>query len=257
MDVGAVDPASWLRTAAAVVLLAAIALAGQRVFRVAAPWEAVVAIVRAGVQLALLSIVLTGVIQDVRLVALALVCMLVAAVATAARRGRGSGARPWLLAAAITAGPLVVMLIVFGTGAMDLTPQYLLAVGGIVVGNAMSMGILVQRVLHASIRDHWHEVEGWLALGATPRQSIATLARDAMRTALVPVIDQTSTTGIVVLPGAFVGAVFAGLSPIEAGRFQLVVLASILAAGVVTASILAFTAHRTTAAAVATVPAQS
>lgn len=129
MDVGAVDPASWLRTGAAVVLLAAIAFAGQRILRVAAPWEAVVAIGRAGVQLALLGIVLTG---------------------------------------------------------------------------AVSMGILVQRVLHASIRDHWRAVEGWLALGATPRQSIATLARDAMRTALVPVIDQSSTTGIVVLPGAFV-----------------------------------------------------
>src|SRR5690606_28380991 len=62
---------------------------------------------------------------------------------------------------------------------------------------------------------------------------------------LLPAIDQTRTTGLVVLPGAFVGAVFAGLSPIEAGRFQLVVLASILAAGVVTASILAFAPRAT------------
>jgi len=251
VDLGALDPASWLRTGAAVVLLAAIAFAGQRMFRVAAPWEAVVAILRAGVQLALLSIVLTGIIQDVRWVLLGLVGMLVAAIVTAALRSRGTAARVALLSAAITAGPLVVMLIVFGTGAMELSPQYLLAIGGIVIGNAMTMGILVQRVLDASIRDHWHEVEGWLALGATPRQSIATLARDAVRTALLPMIDQTSTTGIVVLPGAFVGAVFAGLSPIEAGRFQLIVLASILAAGVITGSILAFTTHRTAAAAAA------
>jgi putative ABC transport system permease protein len=249
VDLGALDPESWIRTAAAIALLAAVAFAGQRMFRVAAPWEAVVAILRAGVQLALLSIVLTGIIQDVRWVVLGLVFMLVAAIVTAAWRSRGTATRPALLTAAITAGPLVVMLIVFGTGALDPTPQYLLAIGGIIIGNAMTMGILVQRVLDTSIRDHWHEVEGWLALGATPRQSIATLARDAMRTALLPIIDQTSTTGIVVLPGAFVGAVFAGLSPIEAGRFQLIVLASILAAGVITGSSLAFTAHRTAAAA--------
>lgn len=247
MDLGALDPESWLRTAAAVALLAAIAFAGQRMFRVAAPREAVVAIVRAGVQLALLSIALTGIIQDVRWVVLGLCGMFVAAIVTAARRSRVRRTELLLLAVSIAAGPLVVMLVVFGTGAIDLTPQYLLAVGGIVIGNAMTMGILVQHVLHASIRDHWPEVEGWLALGATPRQSIATLAREAMRTALLPVIDQTRTTGLVVLPGAFVGAVFAGLSPIEAGRFQLVVLASILAAGVVTGSILAFTAHRTAA----------
>ncbi len=247
MDLGALDPAVWPRTGAAVALLAAIAFVGLRMFRVEAPRESVVAILRAAVQLALLSIVLTGIIQDVRWVALGLVGMFVAAVVTAARRSRATAAEQLLLAAAIAAGPAVVMLVVFGTGAIGLTPQYLLAVGGIVIGNAMTMGILVQRVLHASIRDHWSEVEGWLALGATPRQSIATLARDAVRTALLPIIDTTRTTGIVVLPGAFVGAVFAGLSPIEAGRFQLVVLASIVAAGVVTGSILAFTAHRTAA----------
>jgi putative ABC transport system permease protein len=50
-------------------------------------------------------------------------------------------------------------------------------------------------------------------------------------TALTPSIDQTKTSGLVTLPGAFVGAIFAGASPLEAGRFQLVVLAAILAAG--------------------------
>ncbi|GEK80121.1 ABC transporter permease [Agrococcus baldri] len=233
-------PDLWLRTAVAIALLAAIAFTGLRLLRVAAPWEAVIAILRAAAQLALLSIVLAGLIQDIRWVALGLAVMLLAAVFTAARRGRGASARLPLLAAAIAAGPAASMLVVFGTGAIELTAQYLLAIGGIVIGNAMTMAILVQRVLHASIADHWDEVEGWLALGATPRRSVATLARGAVRTALLPAIDQTRTTGIVVLPGAFVGAVFAGLSPLEAGRFQLVVLASILAAGVVTASILAF-----------------
>ena len=51
---------------------------------------------------------------------------------------------------------------------------------------------------------------------------------------MLPSIDQTRTTGIVVLPEAFVGAIFAGASPLEAGRFQVVVLASIIAAGVLT-----------------------
>jgi len=49
--------------------------------------------------------------------------------------------------------------------------------------------------------------------------------------AMVPSTDQTRTTGLVTLPGAFVGAVFGGISPVEAGRFQIVVLAAIIAAG--------------------------
>lgn len=37
-----------------------------------------------------------------------------------------------------------------------------------------------------------------------------------------------------VLPGAFVGAIFGGLSPLEAGRFQIVVLSTIMAVGAIT-----------------------
>ncbi|GAT86278.1 hypothetical protein CVCC1112_938 [Paenarthrobacter nicotinovorans] len=56
-----------------------------------------------------------------------------------------------------------------------------------------------------------------------------------MYSALIPSIDQTKTTGLVTLPGAFVGAIFGGISPLEAGRFQIVVLAGIMAAGALTA----------------------
>ena len=75
------------------------------------------------------------------------------------------------------------------------------------------------------------EVEGWLALGATPRQAVADLARSAVAEALRPSIDQTKTTGLVTLPGAFVGALLAGASPVDAGVFQVTVLAGLLAAG--------------------------
>jgi len=57
--------------------------------------------------------------------------------------------------------------------------------------------------------------------------------------ALIPSTDQTKTTGLVTLPGAFVGAIFGGVSPLEAGRFQIVVLAGIMAAGTVTAVLVA------------------
>jgi putative ABC transport system permease protein len=107
----------------------------------------------------------------------------------------------------------------------------------------MTVAIVTDRVFRTSVHDRWDEVEGWLALGATPRQSTLELARESIRTALLPSVDQTRTTGIVVLPGAFVGAIFAGASPLEAGRFQLVVLACILTAGILTAVTLTRTAR--------------
>jgi putative ABC transport system permease protein len=54
----------------------------------------------------------------------------------------------------------------------------------------------------------------------------------------VPALDQTRTTGLVTLPGAFVGALFGGASPLAAARFQLVVLVGLLAAESVAAVVL-------------------
>jgi putative ABC transport system permease protein len=232
-------PATWVATAVAVLALATIATGVLVTARVPSPWAAVWALSRAAVQLAALSFILAGVVTDPVWVGLGLAVMFIAAVGTALFRGERSAAAGLALAGAMALGPSTAGAIVFLTGALAFEPRYVLAVGGIVIGNTMTIAILARRILSSSIRDGWHEVEGWLALGATPRQSTALLARAAVRTALLPSIDQTRTTGIVVLPGAFVGAVFAGASPLEAGRFQLIVLASILAAGAITAVLVA------------------
>ena len=48
--------------------------------------------------------------------------------------------------------------------------------------------------------------------------------------ALVPALDLTRNVGLVVLPGAFVGLLLAGATPLEAGRLQLLVLVGLLCA---------------------------
>jgi len=222
----------WIATAVALVLLASIASVGLGVFRIPEPRAATFALVRAALQLGVLSVILTGIVSDPLWVGVGLFVMYAAAVATAVRRVGGSVSA---LALSMALGPLTVMAIVFVTGAIEFSPRYVLAIGGIVIGNTMTIAILTQRIFRTSVHDHWDEVEGWLALGATARRSTLELGRRAIDTALMPSVDQTRTTGIVVLPGAFVGAIFAGASPLEAGRFQPVVLACILAAGVLTA----------------------
>ena len=81
-------------------------------------------------------------------------------------------------------------------------------------------------------------MEAWLALGATGRQAVVPFVPAAVREALLPAVDQTRTTGLVTLPGAFVGSLAGGASPAEAARFQLAVLAALLAAQAVSAVVL-------------------
>lgn len=228
----------WLATVIAVVILAGVAVTALGTMRVPRPWSVAAALARATLQLAALSIILAGIITSPLWVGVGLVVMMGVAIWTAARRAGVRGRAILPLAVSMVLGPLVVMAVVFSTGAIEFSPRYALAIGGIIIGNTMTVAILTERIHHESVRDHWDEVEGWLALGATPWESTRMLARRAIGTALLPSIDQTRTTGIVVLPGAFVGAIFAGASPFEAGRFQLVVLAGILAAGSLTAVVL-------------------
>jgi putative ABC transport system permease protein len=181
------------------------------------------------------SLILSGVISSPLWVGLALAVMFVTAAVTAGRRIERGWRHVPMVAGAMLGGALVALAVVFGTGALALTPRYVLAVGGMIIGNAMTIAALAGRRFRESVREHWGEVEGWLALGATGRQATADLCRRAVHSALIPSIDQTKTTGLVTLPGAFVGAIFGGASPLEAGRFQVVVLAAILAAGAITA----------------------
>lgn len=221
-----------------VVILLFVAVAVLAVYRVPHRWSPALAILRGAVQLAAISLILAGVITSPLWVVVALLVMFSVAAGTATHRIGWSGPHAVTMAVAMLTGVAVSFGVVFATGAIELSPRYALAIGGIVIGNSMSIATLVGRRLTEAIDDHWDEVEAWLSLGASPRRSTLVQARDAVYSALIPSIDQTKTTGLVTLPGAFVGAIFGGVSPLEAGRFQIVVLAAIMAAGSITAVIV-------------------
>jgi putative ABC transport system permease protein len=144
------------------------------------------------------------------------------------------------IAGIITVATAIPVAVIFSTGAVEFSPRYVLAVGGIVVGNAMTVCTLMGRSLAAGFVSQRDEIEGWLALGATPRRASVRSVRVAASTALIPATDQTRTTGIVTLPGAFVGAIFAGASPLVAAEFQVLVLASILVTGAIAVALLSW-----------------
>ncbi|NMO00301.1 ABC transporter permease [Gordonia sp. TBRC 11910] len=233
-----VPAAVWLRTLIAVVVLSTVTVILLRAYDVRAPWKQVTALARGAAQLVALSMILSGVLTNGILVGAALAVMFSVAVVTATRRVGWS--MPHLIATgtAMAAGAGTALTTVFASGALHLEGRYVLAAGGIVIGATMTVATLTSQHFTTDIATGWEEVEGWLSIGATARQATARFARKAVRQALIPSTDQTKTTGLVTLPGAFVGALFGGASPVEAGRFQIIVLASIMAAGALTAVVL-------------------
>lgn len=224
-----------LPTLLGLLLLGTLTVAMLRGYRTPKPYAPAWALLRGILQLGAISLILVGVISSPVWVAVGLTVMFAAAVATVTRRIGWSWQHLGGVTVAMGLGIAITLTIVFTTGAIAFTPRYVLAFGGIVIGNAMSIATIAGRRFGEAVGEHWDEVEGWLALGATPRQSTRELASRAIYFAMIPSTDQTKTTGLVTLPGAFVGAIFGGASPLEAGRFQVVVLAGILCAGSIAA----------------------
>lgn len=224
-----------VETAIALGVLLGVATLLLAVRRIPQPLMPAWSILRAGAQLAVLSLILSGVISDLRWVAVALLVMFLAAVWTVSRRIGHTRADIGIIVIALAIGAITPLTVVFAARAVEFSGRYLLAVGGIVLGGVMSIATLAGRHFNENLVGRSSEVEAWLSLGATPRQALRDIATQAVHHALIPTMDQTRTTGLVALPGAFVGAIFGGASVIEAGVFQLVVLVSILAAGVITA----------------------
>jgi putative ABC transport system permease protein len=226
--------------AVGVVVLVALAMLILRIGEVDLGYAPLLAVLRGAVQLAAVGLALRGVLTQPWTVALALLVMLGTATWTASGRLR---ALPRTLPAVITAcaaGAGLALVVVFGLGVLPFQARYLVALGGIVIGNTMTGATLTGRHLIAGIRARRDEVEAWLSIGATTRQAVRDVARKAAAEALVPALDQTRTTGLVTLPGAFIGALLAGASPIQAARFQLVVLAAIVASQAAVAVLLAY-----------------
>lgn len=227
-----------LRLVVALVLLLGLAVSVLSAAGVGVRRQVVVAAVRAAVQLALIGLALRLVFGYPVATGLVLTVMFATATRTAARRLRGMEGAGRAVVLSSLAGAVPTLVVVFGVGALAVSARYLVALGGIVLGGTMTACTLAGRQLIAGLQARRDEVEGWLALGATPRQAVADVARTAAGEALVPAVDQTRTVGLVTLPGAFVGALFGGASPAAAARFQLVVLVGLLAAEALAAASL-------------------
>ncbi|WP_235547465.1 MULTISPECIES: ABC transporter permease [unclassified Nocardioides] len=203
------------------------------------------AILRAVAQLTVVALLLRGILSLPWTVVLFLALMLTTASWTSVRRlaelWRGRRAA----VVGVLAGSLITLVAVFTLQLVDLQVRYLVAVAGIVIGNAMSAATLSGRNFLRGSAARSDEIEAWLSLGATPARAHEEIGREAVRESLLPTLDQTKSTGLVTLPGAFVGALFGGASPAEAAQFQLVVLAGIALAMTVTSIVVTQVVGRT------------
>jgi UDP-glucose/iron transport system permease protein len=228
--------------AVVLVVLTGLAVAATVVGRLDVSRPVVTAAVRAVLQLGAVSLVIVAVLRSWWSTAGFILLMLLVATATSARRIVGLH-RTWWVFLPICAGAVPVGAVILVAGTVPLTKVAVLPIAGILIGGAMTATSLAGRRARDELMSRHGEYEAALALGFLDRDAALEVIRPSAGQALVPALDQTRTVGLVTLPGAFVGVLLGGGSPVQAGATQLLVLIALLAveaiAAVVTIELIA------------------
>jgi putative ABC transport system permease protein len=217
---------------AATLALVAVAIAVSVWQRAGLEDDIAIAVGRSFIQLTAVGFVIQFIFDQDRIVfVVALISgMVLFGALTARRRARGvpNAFGPLLIALALAATTTLVLVVALGV--FDPKPRFLVPVGGMVVGNSMTAAAVALNRLGDEVRSAAARIEATLALGATSTQAMLPVLRRSLRSAMIPLIDSTKTTGIVFFPGTMVGTLLAGASPTDAVRLQLILLWTLLGA---------------------------
>ncbi|GAB2977820.1 ABC transporter permease [Streptomyces pseudoechinosporeus] len=183
---------------------------------------------RATVQLAAVAFVIGWALSSRPLLFAFLAVMFAVATRTAGRRIT-SNRTWWWAAVPIGAAVFPVVLLLVAIGLLPVKGIALIPITGIFIGGALTATVLAGRRTLEELETRHGEVEAALSLGFLDREARLEIARPSAAGALIPALDQTRTVGLVTLPGAFIGMLLGGASPLLAGAVQLFVLVALLA----------------------------
>lgn len=110
------------------------------------------------------------------------------------------------------------------------TPQYAIPLLGMMLGNTMTGIALGLERLTQAASEQRKQIEAQLMLGYSGNESIRQIRRQAMRYGMIPIINSMAAAGLVSLPGMMTGQILAGAPPLEAVKYQILIM-FLIAAG--------------------------
>ncbi|GEN93976.1 ABC transporter permease [Pediococcus ethanolidurans] len=143
-----------------------------------------------------------------------------------------------LVSTGVTLGVLIL------SGAIKLIPSQVIPISGMIASNSMVAIGLSYRSMNTQFRDQRQSVLERLALGGSLRDASIGILRESIKTGMAPTIDSAKTVGIVSLPGMMSGLIFAGVDPVHAIKYQIMVTFMLLSATSLGSVIACYMAYR-------------
>ncbi|HDX8649402.1 TPA: iron export ABC transporter permease subunit FetB [Staphylococcus aureus] len=125
---------------------------------------------------------------------------------------------------AIFVGTALPLAGTIATGAIQFTANEVIPIGGMLANNGLiAINLAYQNLDRAFVQDGTN-IESKLSLAATPKLASKGAIRESIRLAIVPTIDSVKTYGLVSIPGMLTGLIIGGVPPLQAIKFQLLVV---------------------------------
>ncbi len=233
MNVITLTPLDLILAGGLVVLLAILSIMMQ----LGVARRLLVAALRTTVQLMLIGLVLNTLFANVQLVwvsLLAMVMLLVAGREVMARQHRrfgglwGYGLGTLSMFVSAFATTIFALLVIVGTDPWY-APQYAIPLLGMMLGNTMNGVSLALDRLTTSAWQQRGVIEARLTLGQEWRVAIGDITRESVRVGMIPIINAMAAAGIVSLPGMMTGQILSGTPPLEAVKYQILIMFMIAA----------------------------
>lgn len=103
-------------------------------------------------------------------------------------------------------------------------PRYAIPMLGMILGNTMTGVALGLHTLTSTAVREKAAIEARLALGHPRKDALRHVAAGALRTALMPIVNAMAATGLVALPGMMTGQILSGVDPVEAVKYQTLIM---------------------------------
>jgi putative ABC transport system permease protein len=103
-------------------------------------------------------------------------------------------------------------------------PVYFIPIGGMIIGNSMNAIAISMKNWFDGLKKERDRVELFLALGGTPAESTSGNFKDSIKSGMIPSINALMSVGVVSIPGMMTGQMLAGIDPLIAIKYQIVIM---------------------------------
>jgi len=222
---------STLDLGIAALLVLALALISMRL-QAGISGQLLIAAARTAIQLTLIGLVLKTLFANVHLVwvtLMALFMLLVAGREVMVRQKRRF--RGWwgyalgtvsMFLSSFTVAVFTLVVILGDTPWY--TPQYAIPLLGMLLGNTMNGISIAMDRLTTTAWEQREVIEARLMLGQSWDEAISAIRQQAVSSGLIPIINAMAAAGVISLPGMMTGQILAGAPPVEAVKYQILIM---------------------------------